>query len=206
MTVKLFLCILMCGGILANVEIKQTERSDILLAQIEAFFEKPIVDEEIFKSILESGEIDGNFSSHQAFLIFEYALNRYPEFMTKKVIGETFKKTVLEAYILSKDNQKTKRSKALMAAAYHARELTTVNVIVGSLLELLHTLIHPRESDVIFNHIDVIMVPIVNLDSHLLITESYGSDKFETYKEKRKNMNSNYCKFVQKKRRNGHNN
>ncbi len=37
------------------------------------------------------------------------------------------------------------------------------------------------------------MVPIVNLDSHDFISKSFGTSKFKINKNKRKNMNDNFC-------------
>lgn len=39
----------------------------------------------------------------------------------------------------------------------------------------------------------IIFVPIVNLDSHSFISESFGSESYDKYKNKRKNMNDQYC-------------
>lgn len=39
----------------------------------------------------------------------------------------------------------------------------------------------------------MIILPVVNLDSYKLITDSYGTPEWEEKKWKRKNMNKKYC-------------
>ena len=39
----------------------------------------------------------------------------------------------------------------------------------------------------------MVTIPIVNLDTHWLITKSFGTEKWEIIKNKSKNMNKKYC-------------
>lgn len=66
-------------------------------------------------------------------------------------------------------------------------------MIVKIYLEGLHSLIQNTDNAPYWNFNDLVIIPIVNLDSYSLITKSFGTDKWEDLKYKRKNMNKKYC-------------
>lgn len=81
----------------------------------------------------------------------------------------------------------------LFTGAHHARELITTSMIVKIFIESLHSLIHKTNDTPYWKYNDMVIIPIVNLDSYSLITKSYNTENWEKYKFKRKNMNKNYC-------------
>ena len=70
-------------------------------------------------------------------------------------------------------------------------------MILKVFIETLHNLIHNdhliRPSNDIFNYIDVVILPVINIDSYYFISSKYGTNEFYNAKYKRKNMNNNYC-------------
>lgn len=112
---------------------------------------------------------------------------------------------------------KEDRHKSVMFfnGAHHVRELLTQNMIVRIALEAIHQILHGRSQYLSFwEFSDLLMIPIVNIDGHKFISDSYrksfdslpyetnqfnlvnhtNTPGYETAKWKRKNMNSNYCK------------
>ena len=88
---------------------------------------------------------------------------------------------------------KNKKSKILFTGAHHARELLSSVMVVKIFIEGLHSLIHKDVNIDFWKFNDLIILPIVNLDSHRLVTESYGTPSWSSNKWKRKNMNPKYC-------------
>lgn len=100
----------------------------------------------------------------------------------------------IHAYFLSKDNtQSEAKSLILFTGVHHARELITPTMIAKVFLESLHSILHSTVNAPFLKFNDIVVVPIINIDSYSLITKAFGTDKWDTMKEKRKNLNKKYC-------------
>ena len=164
-----------------------------LISKIDLFLQTFPLNIPILKVILESGKINGNFDTQQTFMIFDHLTKKHPQLITKKTIGTSFEKRAILAYYLSQDQGTSQRSKSLMVGGYHARELSSVHFLVGVLLQLTHNLIHLSDSPDFWQFTDVILIPTINIDSHTYICDSFDTANFETAKQKRKNMNNQFC-------------
>jgi hypothetical protein len=110
------------------------------------------------------------------------------------VIGKSFQDNDILAYRLgSAPGSGERKSKVLFTGLHHARELITANMVVKIFLETLHSLVHNTSRFTFWNFCDVLIVPVVNIDSHKLISQSFGTPDFDLHKDKRKNMNSGVC-------------
>jgi len=89
-------------------------------------------------------------------------------------------------------NPEVKKSIILFTGAHHARELVTAGMIVKIFIESLHSLIHDLKVEH-WKFNDLLIIPIVNLDSYKFITDSYDTPEWITNKWKRKSMNKEWC-------------
>lgn len=114
--------------------------------------------------------------------------------MKAERIGKTQNNLPLIAYFLNNSDKDERDSKSmiLFTGAHHARELVTVNMIIKILLENMHALVHSKEEKYLKENI-LVFLPIINLDSHTLISESFGTPRWNKFKWKRKNMNRKFC-------------
>lgn len=76
-------------------------------------------------------------------------------------------------------NQIKNKSKILFTGSHHARELLCPNMIIRIFIDSLFELIHSKNQMRFWKQNDIIIVPIINLDSHNFISESFGNSDFE---------------------------
>lgn len=148
------------------------------------------------RTVLESGSMDGHFKSQELYDLFFYLQKQYPEYVTSEKIGTTVEKRKIYAFKLNKPNANKKlvqKSKMLFTGAHHARELLTATIVLKIFVESLHSLIYDSEKSSFWIFNDLIIVPLVNLDSHTFISKAFGTSNWDDHKYKRKNMNRKYC-------------
>lgn len=178
--------LLIFSGIFANQKITK---------RISEYLKNKHSDESKLRLLIESGKIDGFFGTTEINDIFEHLTKKYASFVRSEKIGSSFQERKISAYHLhSSKNSKVEKSKVLFTGLHHARELITANMIVKIFIETLHSLIHDTDRFTFWNYCDLVIIPVVNVDSHFLISESFGKSDFSDFKEKRKNMNSQVCK------------
>lgn len=160
------------------------------MEEIDHYLSNPQEDFKTLKGILQSGSINGLYSHTDSSLIFEHLSKKFEKFVRVEVIGETFQKKPINAYLLSSDfGNFEKKSKVLFTGLHHARELLTVQMIVQIFLQSLRSLTQAHQIVDFWSTNDVILVPIINIDSYIFISDSFGTEDFESFKWKRKNMN-----------------
>lgn len=123
-------------------------------------------------------------------------LKTYPQHVTQKEIGKSFEGRSLYSYKLHSlidESKPTTKSIVLFTGVHHARELLTANMIVKIFVETLHNLLYQTSQHTFWHFCDLLIVPLVNIDGHAFISKAYGTQSWASNKDKRKNMNSNYC-------------
>ena len=80
-----------------------------------------------------------------------------------------------------------KRTKVLFTALHHAREPTSLTVLLTTLIHQLRQL-HKDPNSELFFQTDIIFVPVVNVDSYLIINENWAGDEWESARMLRKNQ------------------
>lgn len=151
-------------------------------------------DESSLRNLIESGHMGGFFTTSEIEDIFTHLSSKYPQFVIKDQIGKSFRGKKIYAYkLISSKKLEESKPKVLFTGLHHARELITANMIVKIFIEALHSLIHETNRFTFWKFTDLVIIPVVNVDSHHLISQSFGTKDFETFQDKRKNMNSNYC-------------
>lgn len=149
------------------------------------------------RTVLESGSMNGHFKSKELYDLFFYLQKKYPQYVSAEKIGTTVEKRDIYAFKLRKPNGDAKpivKSKILFTGAHHARELITATIVLKIFVESLHSLLYNTQNSSFWIFNDLIIVPLVNLDSHTYISDSFGTKDWEDHKYKRKNMNRAYCR------------
>ena len=67
-------------------------------------------------------------------------------------------------------------------------------MILNVFLRQLHGLIHGTADVLLWKLNEMLFIPVVNVDTHKYISESFGTENWDTRKRKEKNMNSMYCR------------
>ena len=170
--------------------------SETVKTRINDYLSDPKPDATKLRSVLESGSMNGHFTSDEVYSLFSYLQEKYPEIATKEVIGSTYLGADILMFRLkkpAKDNSEIVKSKMLFTGNHHARELLTVTICLKIFIESIHSLVHQTQNSGFWTFNDLLIVPIINLDSHTLISESFGTSDWDEIKYKRKNMNEEYC-------------
>lgn len=187
---KVLLVSILCLGVLG------AEPDAKLLKKIFEFMEGESANQRLLSEVIESGSIGGFFSSEEIFGIFDALQAKNPRFVKRQVIGQTFEGRKIPAYTLSSSFEagvNHQKSKVLFTGAHHARELLTPTICLKIFLEAVYSLRRKETGEEYWRFNEVIIVPVVNIDSHRAITDSFGTSDWENAKWKRKNMNSEHC-------------
>lgn len=175
--------------------LKAVENQTKITKKIKSYLTDPNQDFKKLKAILQSGSIKGVFTTSEVISIFKYLTENYSKLVTSQKIGNSYKKEPIWSYHLSSDpKNKNQKTKVLFTGAHHAREILSSVMCVKIFIDSLHSLLHKKHNQIFWKYNNLIIIPIVNVDSHRLISESYGTENWEEYKWKRKNMNPKYCK------------
>lgn len=175
--------------------------SSPLLTHIDGFMQEEVSNPSKMRVILLSGSMSGFFTTDQINEIFSHLVKKYPANIKSTEIGKTKQKNAIMSYKLSTNlNSENQKAKVLFTGLHHAREVLVATMIVKIFLETLHSLLHSTNKLTYFNYCDVLIVPIVNVDGHKFISESFGTENWDHNKMKRKNMNRDFCSFVKKRR------
>jgi len=183
--------VFIAAWLLRSVAAAPPELPDAIRHQIDVFLGRERFSLVLLKKILQSGDIHGHFDTNQTLGVFHYLGRHFPQFLNASTIGKTSQGREIEAFELSANGSNDHETKALLAATYHARELTCTNFLIGVLLKFIHHLIHNPKNYRFFDFSTVVFVPVVNLDAHFLISEEFKATGI--YSDKRKNMNAIYC-------------
>lgn len=166
------------------------------IKKISTYLNDPAQSLSLMNEILQSGSIDGLFSTDETFRIFDHFQEKYPQLINKKDIGYTVRGVSIFSYTLSSSFDAKinhKKPKVLFTGAHHARELLTPTICLKIFIEALFGLLNQKSDQKHWKFNDLIIVPIVNIDSHDSISSSFKSKSWDKEKWRRKNFNTNYC-------------
>ena len=153
-------------------------------------------DQQLLKKILTSGTIDGLFTYDEVDSIFNVVSSKYSEYISKKIIGRSYKNIEILSYKMGNNlstKQNSNKSSILFTAVHHARELLSMSMIIFIFLSNLHHLIHETQSlKKYWLYIDMIFVPIINPDGVIAISKAWKTENWEEDSLIRKNQNDSY--------------
>ena len=183
LTLLIITALALPGGLLLKVQDK-----------VEEYLREPFKSKTKLKELVESGTVGGFMSTADLLTVFHTLSQRFPKLISESEIGKTTLGKSLMAYTLMGDTSAlVPKSKILFTALHHPRELLCGNMILTLFVDTLHDLIHSKASNQYWQFNDIIFVPIVSLDTHALITESWATDKWSQNQSLRKNRNEQYC-------------
>ena len=174
------------------VPLKSAE--SVLLKRTEEYLKDSQKDLTKFKSLIESGQVGGFFSTSELYATFKELTVRYPKLIKESSLGKSTLGKEMFAYTLSTNLVNSgKKSKILFTALHHARELLCANMILTIFVDTLHDLIYSSSTNQYWQYNDLIFIPVVNIDSHDIITKSWDTSEWKVKQSIRKNQNQKYC-------------
>lgn len=89
---------------------------------------------------------------------------------------------------------KAEKSNVLFTALHHAREATTLTVLLRVFLVKLRELVHRGAEVHFFDLADLLFIPVVNRDAYDHLVSMYDTSEWVAAKKLRKNFNfTNLC-------------
>lgn len=82
----------------------------------------------------------------------------------------------------------------LVVGAHYGKDFLSVHMVVQILLKLLRQIVFWDGNHSYLYNYNFIIVPILNVDTHKFISDSFGTEDFSTRILKIKNMNDKICK------------
>lgn len=142
---------------------------------------------------LNQGQMGGYYTHANFWQIFESLKGAFPDYITNKErVGKTYLKDNIESFKIGKNiNQQNRqaRSQVLFTALHHSREPTSLTVLLTIMIDQLRDLVNDVDAS-LYCQIDVVFIPIVNVDSYKQINSAYLNDKnWDEAKKVRKNRN-----------------
>jgi len=135
--------------------------------------------------------MDGFFKITEFWNIYSVLRQTYPQFVGEKFeIGKTYEGRPIEAFFLSKGGKNEPlKNIILFTGQHHAREFMTLTMIIEILAQSLASLVQttPNPLTKIFSNLRILFVPVVNVDSVTLISNSFGTLDWLRLKNLRKN-------------------
>lgn len=153
-----------------------------------------VLDHRLLDAYLISGKMNGFFTTDQILDTFSFLADKYKANIQKTAIGKTKSGNEILVFHFSNNlKSEYRKSKVLFTALHHAREVMSGNMMVKLAVQILHGIIHGWTDLKFFVYCDILMVPVINIDGHRLISDSFGTQQWQTLSMKRKNMNSEFC-------------
>lgn len=179
----------------------QSEPPSPLIQRVKEYLQSPEPNQRVMRDILEHGKMDGFFTTDEVFSVFKTLTVEYPNLVNETQIGTTVKEQPIFAYQLSGNIKSTtsKKSQVLFTALHHARELVTATMIVKIFIETLHGLLHSKVKNNFWNFCNIAFIPVVNIDSHRVISAAWRTKDWTSAINLRKNRNEKYCQLDNKK-------
>lgn len=144
--------------------------------------------------VVGKGDFRYGYYSPQAFWETVDRLRElYPNYVGPNItFGQTLLGRPLNGFFLGKNasHQESSRSKSviLINSAHHARELTSIEMVLVIFLRELANLIHSKESSKVYDSVSLLIYPIINLDGVLEVMNDFDKNN-----QRRKNMRKVGC-------------
>jgi hypothetical protein len=138
-----------------------------------------------------TGTMAGYFNYEDVWQIHSSLAKKFPDFVTP---ARSFGKTWLNDDMLTfkignsvKTDKKSAKFGILFNALHHAREQTSLTMLIMVLIENLRRIVH---KDPMFNYINIEFIPVVNVDSKKAIDKNWQTPNWSQAKYIRKNRHS----------------
>lgn len=135
--------------------------------------------------------MEGYFTYSNFWQIYDQLYKEFPQYISeKKELGKTYLGNNMYYFKVGDqihDPSRNKRSEILFTALHHAREPTSLSLILTILIDQLRVLNASKGKNLLYYAIDLIFIPIVNVDTYKMISDAYGTRHFHKARMLRKN-------------------
>lgn len=143
--------------------------------------------------IFSKGSMDGYFTHSDFWQIYDMLLFNYPQFVSEaKSIGRTYENREIGHFKIglnmNDENRDKNKGAVLFTALHHSREPVGLSIQLAILLDNLCQLLNNTDPS-LYQQVDINFIPIVNVDSYILINKTYNTELYEKVKYIRKNRN-----------------
>ena len=148
--------------------------------------------------IINHGKMGGYFTYSNFWQIYKELAKEFPQYVSeRKVLGKTYLGNNIYYFKIGdniNDRGRNNRSELLFTALHHAREPTSLSLIVTILIDQLKTIVASKGKNLLYHAIDIVFIPIVNVDTYKIISDAYGTKNWYRSKMLRKNRrNQDSC-------------
>lgn len=180
----------------------QATGSSSLIQRVKEYLRVTEPNQRLMREILEGGSMGGFFTTDEVFSVFKTLASEHPNQVKESHIGSSVKEEPILAFQLSGNIKSvtSKKSQVLFTALHHSRELVTATMIVKIFVETLHGLLHSRVKNNFWDFCNIAFIPVVNVDSHKVISAAWGTKNWTSAINLRKNRNDQHCKFGKKEK------
>ncbi len=117
-----------------------------------------------WRSAIEQGSIKGYLSYSEANSVLDSFLLAYPDFVSRQVIGSSFRGRDIHSYVVRVGPSKP--HKLLLTSVFHANEPVTLWVSLHAIGSLLESLEVSSDIDFLFSSRELHVIPFVNPDGY----------------------------------------
>jgi len=146
-------------------------------------------------TLISIGSMGGYFKIEEVWQLHAYLQKQFPNLISPATsIGKSYQKRDILSFKVG-DNinnaNRPKKTAILFDALHHSREMTSLSVLITAFIENLKNLYHQSRArrGLLVDQLDLIFIPVVNVDSVKQIGDSYGTSKWHVTRNIRKNRN-----------------
>ena len=144
-----------------------------------------VVSSEIL-NLITNGSLHGFLSYQEANTLLDSLISRFPNLLTREVIGKSYKGVDILAYRLFNSFQSTPIDvpKVLMTSLMHAREPASLSVVLGAIALLIDEYSkNVTDTRFLLCTRELYFVPFVNPDGYMLANDSVPSNRRKNARE-----------------------
>jgi len=151
-------------------------------------------------TLISIGSMGGYFKLEEVWQLHSYLQKQFPNLITPaSSIGKSYQKRDILYFKVGdsiNDQNRPKKTAILFDALHHSREMTSLSVLITAFIDNVKNLYHQSRArrGLLVDQLDLIFIPVVNVDSVKQIGDSYGTSKWNLTRLIRKNRNlTNGC-------------
>lgn len=120
-----------------------------------------------WRARLSGGSVRGFPSYDEATEILNYFLSRFPEILSRQLIGQSFESREMYAYRMSLSRVDSERPRVLLTSVMHGREPVTLSVALNAVGTFLEAACEPTSEEAyLLRTREVYIIPFMNPDAY----------------------------------------
>ena len=147
----------------------------------------------IIQRVVGDGTLDFGYFRYETFCEIKQALHiKYPDFVGEDItFGRSYLHRPLTGFLLGKQvrdkSGQQQKNLILVDSSHHARESTSLTMVLSIFLKELISLVHRKHSSRVYDYVSLLVYPVVNLDAVMVIDQDFKKN------QRRKNMRKVGC-------------